>query len=104
MFNQVSRFLFKTQIWEDCCNRLDDVDSRPDALIHKASISIQIQMSKRQSSWSGRTCIKYGNCVHQINRLDDHPPGPDAGSIYMEVTCSERATVRTIGQHRPDAS
>jgi hypothetical protein len=32
----------KTQIWEDCCNRQDDVDSRSHALIHKASIAIQI--------------------------------------------------------------
>jgi len=80
------------------------VDSHPDALIHKASIAIQIQMSGRQSSWFGRVCIKYGNCVHQINRPDDHPPGPNTRSLYKEITCSERATVRTTGQHRPDAA
>jgi hypothetical protein len=28
-------------------SRPDDVDSRPDALIHKASIAIQIEMSDR---------------------------------------------------------
>jgi hypothetical protein len=38
-------FLSKTQIWEDRCNRPNDVDSRPDALIHKASITFKIQMS-----------------------------------------------------------
>jgi hypothetical protein len=69
---------FQTQIWEDCCNCLDDVDSRPDALIHKASIAIQIQTSGRQSSWSEQVCIRYGNCLHQISRLDDHPPSPNA--------------------------
>jgi hypothetical protein len=48
VFDQASGFLSKTQIWEDCCNRPDDVDSRSDALIHKASIAIQIQTSGRQ--------------------------------------------------------
>jgi hypothetical protein len=42
VFDQASGFLSKTQIWEDCCNRPNDVDSRPDVLIHKASIAIQI--------------------------------------------------------------
>jgi len=72
------RISFQTQIWEDCCNRPDDVDSRSGALIHKVSISIQIQTSGRQSSWSGRAFISYGNCVHQISRPDDHQPGLDA--------------------------
>jgi hypothetical protein len=35
-------FPSKTQIWEDHYNRLDDVDSRPDALICKASIAFNI--------------------------------------------------------------
>jgi hypothetical protein len=35
-------FLSKTQIWEDSCNHPDDVDSRPDALIHKASRTFKI--------------------------------------------------------------
>jgi hypothetical protein len=43
------------------------VDSRLDTLIHKASIAVQIQTSGRQSAWSRLACIKYGNCVHQIN-------------------------------------
>jgi hypothetical protein len=101
---QASGFLSKTQIWEDCCNRPDNVDSRPDALIHKASIAIQIQTSKRQSSWSGRTSIKYGNCVHQISRPNDHPPGSDARSLYMKITCSGHGTVRTTGHHHPDSA
>jgi len=41
--------LSKTQIWEDHCNRLDDVDSHLDALIHKASIAFKIQTSGRAS-------------------------------------------------------
>jgi hypothetical protein len=104
VFDQALGFLSKTQIWEDCCNRPDDVESRPDELIHKASITIQIQMSGRQSAWSGRASIRYGNCVHQISLPDDHPLDPDARSLYMEITCSERATVRTTGQHRSDAA
>jgi hypothetical protein len=101
---QASGFLSKSQLWEDRCNRPDDVDSRPNALIHKVSIAIQIQTSGRQSAWSGRECIRYGNCVHQINRPNDHPPGLDARSLYMEITCSGRAIVRTTGHHCPDAA
>jgi len=41
------RFSFQVQIREDWCNRPDDVDSRPDALIHKARIAIQIQPFER---------------------------------------------------------
>jgi hypothetical protein len=85
-------------------NRPNDADSCLDALIHKASIAIQIQMFGCQSSWSGCASIRYGNCVHQISHPDDHPPGLDAQSLYMEVICRERATVRTTGQHRPDAA
>jgi hypothetical protein len=58
VFDQALGFLSKTQIWEDCCNRPDDMDSRLDAFIHKASIAIQIQTSRRQSSWSGRASIR----------------------------------------------
>jgi hypothetical protein len=57
-------FLSKTQIWEDSCNGPDDVDSRLDALIYKASRAFKIQTFGRQSSWSGRTSYIYGNCVH----------------------------------------
>jgi hypothetical protein len=101
---QASGFLSKALLWEDRYNHSDDVDSRPDALIHKASIAFKIQTSERQSAWSGRACIRYENCVHQINCPDDHPPGPDARSLYMEITCSESATIRTIGHHHPDAA
>jgi len=104
VFDQTSGFLSEAQLWEDRCNRLDDLDSRPNALIHKASIAIQIQTSGRQSTWPRRSCIRYENCVHQINRLDDHPPGPDARSLYMEITCNRCANVRTIGYHRADAA
>lgn len=100
VFNQASGFLSKTQIWEDCCNCPDDVDFRPDALIHKASIAIQIQMPERQSSWSGCACIKYGNCVHHISHPDDHPSRsghakPLYGN-YLQRTCDrpdEKATL-----------
>jgi hypothetical protein len=64
----------------------------------------QVQLSGRQPSWSGRSSFIYGNCMHQFNRPDDHPPGPDAPSLIMVITCSRSATVRTLGQHRPDAA
>jgi hypothetical protein len=101
---QASGFLSKTQLWEDHCNRPDDVDSRPDVLIHKASISFKIQTPRRRSAWSGRACIRYGNCVHQINRPDDHPLSPDERSLYMEINFSESTTVWTKGHHRPNAA
>jgi hypothetical protein len=104
VFDQDSVFLSKTQIWEDYCNCPDDMYSHSDALIHKASIAIQILTLGRQSSWFGCASIRYGNYVHQISRPDDHPPGPDVRSLYMEITYSGHTTVRTIGHHRPDAS
>jgi len=89
------RISFQTHIWEDCCNRLDDVDSYPDALIHKGSITIQIQTSGRQSTWSRRAYIRYRNYVHQISRSENHPPCSDARSLYMDITCSGRRGTQT---------
>jgi hypothetical protein len=104
------------------------VDSRPDALIHKARIAIQIQPSGRQSAWSGRTFNRYGNCVFnfncpdaclswsgralngygncllKINCPEGHPPWSGHAKPYMEITCSGRAIVRTTVPHRPDAA
>jgi hypothetical protein len=48
--------------------------------------------------------IKYENCVHQINRPDDHSFDPDERSLNMEIACSESATVRTMGHRRSDAA
>jgi hypothetical protein len=44
------QILFKFNLREDYFNRPDDVDSRPDALIHKERIAIQISPSGRQSA------------------------------------------------------
>jgi hypothetical protein len=122
------RFSFQVQIREDWCNSLNKVDSRPDALIHKARITIQIQLFGRQSAWSGRAlnrygnCVfnfnrpnaclswsgralnRYGNCVLKINRPDGHPPWSGRAKPYMKITCSGRATVWTTVPHRPDAA
>jgi len=98
------RISFQTQKWGDCCNRRDDMVSRLDVLIHKASIAIQIQTSGIQSAWSRRASIRYGNCVHQIDHPGAHPPGPETRSLYLEITCSGRATVWTTVHHHPDAA
>jgi hypothetical protein len=74
---QVIGFLSQTQIWEDSCNRLDDVCSRPDAILDKASHAEEVQPSRRQTPWSGHS------------------------ELIMEIVCSRSATVRTLGQHRP---
>jgi hypothetical protein len=85
---QDERFLSKTQIWKDSCNRSYDVCSRSDAILDKASRSEEVQMTERQTSWSGRSSLVYGNCMHQFNRPDDIPHGSDAQALYMEIACS----------------
>jgi hypothetical protein len=56
------QILSKFNLREDCFNRPDDVDSRPDALIHKARIAIQISPFGQQSAlvWTR---------VHQLRKL-----------------------------------
>jgi hypothetical protein len=64
----------------------------------------QVQPSERQPSWSGWSSFIYGSCVHQFNRPDVSLQGPDAPSLIMVISCSRSATVRTLGQHLPDAA
>jgi hypothetical protein len=70
----------KTQIWEESCNCLDYVGSRLDTSLDKASRAEEVQSSRRQSLWSGRS------------------------SLNMEIACSKSATVRMLGQHLPDVA
>jgi hypothetical protein len=70
VINRASYFSFQNQIWEDCYNRQDDVDSRPDALLLKAS---------RNSNSTVRTLVCHG---------------PDTHSSDMEIAC-RRSIVRT---------
>jgi hypothetical protein len=81
-------FLSKTQIWEDRCSRPNDVDSRLDALIHKASYAFKIYSSGQWPSWSKRASYLNGNCVYLINRPDEHSLGPDARGLDMKIACS----------------
>jgi hypothetical protein len=64
----------------------------------------QVQTSGRQPSWSGRSCFIYGNYVHQFNRPKVSLQGPDAPSLIMVILCSRSVTVRTLGQHCPNAA
>jgi len=64
----------------------------------------QVQPSRRQPSWSGWSSFIYGNCVHQFNRPDVSLQGPDTPNLIMVISCSQSVTVRTLGQHRPDAA
>jgi hypothetical protein len=61
---------------------------RSNAFTHKASCAFYIQTFGRQPSWFGRASYFYGNCVHLINRPDDHSIGPNAQSLDMEIACS----------------
>jgi hypothetical protein len=85
VFNQLWDFFSKTQIWEDSCNRPDDVDSQPDALIHKASRAFKIHTFERRSSWSRPASFIYENCVHQIHRPDDRCHVLDMPNLDMEI-------------------
>jgi hypothetical protein len=98
------RFSFKKKIWEDCCNHPDDVDSRPNALLLKVSSQFKLNHPDDSLPWFGSAYDKYRNCVQQITRPDGHPPSLDARSLYKEITCSGRATVRMTVPHRPDAA
>jgi hypothetical protein len=46
---QGKRFHSKTQIWEDSCNRPNDVCSCPDAILDRASRTYKVQLSGRAS-------------------------------------------------------
>jgi len=67
---QASWFLSKSQLWEVRCNRPDNVDFRPDALIHKVRI------------------------VFKSKRPNDSPHGPDPRPLDMGIVCI-RSIVRT---------
>jgi hypothetical protein len=75
---QVIGFLSQTQIWEDSYNRSDNVCSRPDAILDKASHAKEGQPSGCQTPWSGRS------------------------DLTMKIACNGSATVRMLGQHLPD--
>lgn len=47
-------------------------------------------------SWSGHMHIRYGNCVLKFSRPDAHPSWFGRAKPDMEITCSRRATVRTM--------
>jgi hypothetical protein len=38
--------------------------------------------------WSRRASYLYGNCVHLINRPNDHSLGLDERSLYMKIACN----------------
>jgi hypothetical protein len=80
------------------------VDSLPDALLLKVSSQSKLNGPDASLPWSGHAYDRYGNCVQQITSPGGHPPGSDAQSLYKEITCNGRATVRTSVPHRPDAA
>jgi hypothetical protein len=84
---QASGFLSKTQLWEVHCNHPNDMDSHPDALIHKASISFKIQTSGRQSSWSKPAKPWYGNYLQRkCDRSDDRAPPSGRGTNQERIS------------------
>jgi len=57
------RISFQTQIQEDCCNRPDDMDSCPTALLLKASLQFKLNCSNASLPWFGRAYDRYENCM-----------------------------------------
>jgi hypothetical protein len=78
----------KTQIWEDSCNRPDNVCSHLDAILHKASHAYKVLLFGRRSSWTGCSSFIYGNSLHQFNHPDYSLHGPDSPSLDMEIACN----------------
>jgi hypothetical protein len=95
------------------------VVSHPDACLHKARITVQIDCPDVRQLWSGRWCIvygvlpirlqlpgrlplmvgthiRYGNCVLKFSRPDAHPLWSERAKPVMEITCSGRASVWTM--------
>jgi hypothetical protein len=56
-------FSFQNQIWVDCRNCPDDVDSIPDALLLKASSQFKLNRPDASLPWSERAYDRYENCV-----------------------------------------
>jgi hypothetical protein len=121
VFDKNYGFCLKTQLWEDGCYRPDDVLYKartciPSSTVRTSAFMVRmiklhiwklrapVQPSGRQPSWSGRSSFIYKNCVHQFNRPDVSLQGPDAPSLIMVISCSRSVTVRTLGQHCPDAA
>jgi len=77
---QGKRLRSKTQIWEESCNHPDDVCSLPNTILDKARRAYKVQPSRCQTSWFGHS------------------------RLNMEIACSRSETVRTLGQHHPDAA
>jgi hypothetical protein len=74
-----SRFIYKRWV-EVFCKKSDALSYFPDAILDKASRAEEVQSSGRQTPWSGRS------------------------GLNMKIACSRSATIRTLGQHCPDAA
>jgi hypothetical protein len=79
---------------------------RPDAI--QCLTSIRVSASRHiygKTAATVWTMFSIRQEVHtKFNRPDVSLQGPDAPSLIMVITCSQSATVRTLGQHRPDAA
>jgi hypothetical protein len=62
LFDQASDS-FQNTIWEDCCNRSDDVDFCQDALLLKGSSQFKFNRPDASLPWSGHEFNRYGNCM-----------------------------------------
>jgi hypothetical protein len=105
-------FSSKTKIWEDNCNRPNNVCSHSDAILDKASHAYKVQLSGRQYPWSGRASVNmeiechkssivrtsismvrmleplYGNCVQlKCNRLNSRATSSGSGPIQVRISC-----------------
>jgi len=67
-------FCLKTQLWKDGWNRLDDVWSRPDDVLHKASHAYKVQPSRLLSVFMVRTIKHHIWKLHAPVQPSRHQP------------------------------
>jgi hypothetical protein len=119
-------FRSKTQIWEYSCNHTDDVCSRSDAILDKASRAYKVQLSGRQSPWFGHASLnmeivcrrsptvwtsvsmvqtlkpQYENCVQlKCKRPDARATPSKHGSIQEEFQANLKSRSHSCLSGRP---
>jgi hypothetical protein len=70
--------------------------------LYKESRAYKVQLSGRPPSWSVQSSFIYGNYTSSIVWTSPFRVRT-LQSLIMVITCSRSATVRMLGQHRPDA-
>jgi hypothetical protein len=101
---QVERFLSKTQIWKDSCNRSNDVCSHPDAILGKARRAYKVQPSGRQSSWSERSSLNMEIVQLKCDGPDARTTPSGRGSIEERISSEFGKPIAQLSIQTPSAT